>query len=264
VSPAFRAATVPRSRHRRHHPPGGLPLPCPSVDSVADPPSRPATLPKTRLAGLRVRPLPYTNHRSPRLFLPPPPRQRAGRTRGGRVGEWTRRQAASRAAAASLRDSPGPYGAWGRPRRRVVAGGELEGWCGRGWPGAHASSTLLRAFGSRQDARDRTTAEVVDTPAGRGGSCQVPSVRGRITSGLRIPSSRRLRPLLNREILTVARLRLRFRSIVAAKSNANLGAKTGSYSSANPKRIFSDELSREGARQEVVMDTSAASYPWPG
>jgi len=56
----------------------------------------------------------------------------------------------------------------------------------------------------------------------------------KITSGFRIPSSRRLRPLLNREILTVARLRLRFRSIVATKSDANLGAKTGSYFFADP------------------------------
>jgi len=46
----------------------------------------------------------------------------------------------------------------------------------------------------------------------------------KITSGFRIPSSRRLRPLLNREILTVALLRLRFRSIVATESDANPGA----------------------------------------
>jgi len=46
----------------------------------------------------------------------------------------------------------------------------------------------------------------------------------KITSGFRIPSSRHLRPLLNHEILTVARLRLRFRSIVATESDANPGA----------------------------------------
>ncbi|GAH13353.1 unnamed protein product, partial [marine sediment metagenome] len=48
--------------------------------------------------------------------------------------------------------------------------------------------------------------------------------RAKITSHSGITSSHHLWPLLNREILDVALLRLRFHSIVAAKSGANLRA----------------------------------------
>jgi len=54
-------------------------------------------------------------------------------------------------------------------------------------------------------------------------------------SDFRIPSSRHIRPFLNREILIVAQLKLRFRSVVATQSDAILGAKTGSYFFADPK-----------------------------
>ncbi len=47
-------------------------------------------------------------------------------------------------------------------------------------------------------------------------------------------SSRQLRPLLNRENLTVEELRLRIRSIVATESGANPSTSLGSYSCAGP------------------------------
>ncbi len=49
-------------------------------------------------------------------------------------------------------------------------------------------------------------------------------------------SSRHLRPLLNREILTVEGLRLRIRSIVATESDAKPSASPISYFLTTPKR----------------------------
>ena len=58
----------------------------------------------------------------------------------------------------------------------------------------------------------------------------------------RIPYSRRLCPVLNRKILDIALLRLRFCSIVPAKSDINPGAITRNV-------IFEQTLSLSGVRR---------------
>ncbi len=55
-------------------------------------------------------------------------------------------------------------------------------------------------------------------------------------------SSRHLRPLLNREILSVEGLRLRIRAIVATESDAKPSASLGSYSCAGPNPHFSPSI----------------------
>ena len=72
-----------------------------------------------------------------------------------------------------------------------------------------------------------------------------------------ISSSPHLRSLLGREILSVALLRLRFRSVVALESGTNLSAILCSYSLADPKRAAShDPL-------PVLPDGKPSSLAWP-
>src|SRR3990170_6962863 len=86
----------------------------------------------------------------------------------------------------------------------------------------------------------RVKAEILGRPEGKVKRFRLAlglRTRDEITDPFSISSSGHLGPLLNREILNVAGLRLRFRSIVASQSDPNLSGKCITYFIAGPNLI---------------------------
>jgi len=77
----------------------------------------------------------------------------------------------------------------------------------------------------------------------------------KINSHFRIPSLGHLRPLLNRKILKISRIFLRFCSIVATKSGLNLGAN-------NVNLFLSNALGIWAARKSICKHTSTTNRPY--
>src|SRR3990172_12492794 len=98
--------------------------------------------------------------------------------------------------------------------------------------------------------RDEVGGRVVDVPVlGEAVTLSGLRTRDEITDPFSISSSGHLGPLLNREILNVAGLRLRFRSIVASQSDPNLSGKCITYFIAGPYARSGHDPYRFAARR---------------